>query len=213
MPKREAPVPKEKKPRGKGLWGDLMRAYDTYEYHSFTEDPPDEPFREHWEAVGTRAALIFLGMPLLPILLFRLRVFLYENEVPILPYMCDRLSTIFWHVTIGRYVTIGERPFIAHGEVVIDGRVVIGDDCALSPWVTIGLSGRRKFGFDARGPIIGDRVFIGTGAKVLGPITIGDDVRIGANAVVIDDVPSDATVVGAPARIVHTTRPFVEWTS
>ncbi len=86
---------------------------------------------------------------------------------------------------------------------------MIGDDCVFSPWVTIGLSGRRKFGFDTRGPIIGDRVFIGTGVKILGPITIGDDVRIGANAVVIDDVPSGSTVVGVPARIVHSDLPFV----
>ncbi len=199
----------KKKVRGKGLWGDLQRVYDTYESHSYAEDPPDEPFKEHWEAAGERAAMVFLGMPVWPMLLFRLRVFLYASDVPVLPYVCDRLSTILWRVTIGRYVTIGERPFFAHGEVVIDGRVVIGDDCALSPWVTIGLSGRRKFGFDARGPIIGNRVFIGTGAKVLGPITIGDDVRIGANSVVIDDVPSGATVVGAPARIVHRDLPFV----
>ena len=199
------------KNRGTGLWADLQRAYDTYEQHSYTEEPPDEPFKEHWEEAGVRAALIFLGMPLLPVLLFRLRVFLYENDVPVLPYICDRLSTAIWHVTLGRYVTIGERPFIAHGHVVIDGRVVIGDDVALSPWVTIGLSGRRKHGFITSGPTIGDRVFIGTGAKILGPITIGDDVRIGANSVVIDDVPSGATVVGAPARIVHTTVPFAEW--
>ena len=199
------------KHRGKGLWADLQRAYDTYEQHSYTEEPPDEPFKEHWEEAGVRAALIFLGMPLLPILLFRLRIFLHEHEVAVLPYICDRLSTAIWQVTLGRYVTIGERPFIAHGHVVIDGRVIIGDDVVLSPWVTIGLSGRRKFGFDTRGPTIGDRVFIGTGAKVLGPITIGDDVRIGANSVVIDDVPANATVVGTPARIVHTTVPFAEW--
>ncbi len=205
-------MPRVKK-RGKGLWGDLQREYDAYERHSYTAEPPGEPFKEHWEAAGIRAALIFLGMPVLPVLLFRLRVFLYENEVPVLPYICDRLSTAIWQVTFGRHVTIGERPFIAHGHVVIDGVVDIGDDVVLSPWVTIGLSGRRKDGFNFRGPMIGNRVFIGTGAKVLGPITIGDDVRIGANAVVIDDVPANATVVGAPARIVHTTVPYAEWKS
>jgi serine O-acetyltransferase len=96
---------------------------------------------------------------------------------------------------------------IAHGHVVIDGSVDIGRDCLINPWVTIGLSGSRRWGFDARGPVIGDRVYIGTGAKILGPITIGDDVRIGANAVVIDDVPGGATVVGAPARVVHSAPP------
>ena len=66
---------------------------------------------------------------------------------------------------------------------------------------------------DVRGPTIGDRVVIGTGAKVRGPITIGDDVRIGANSVVIDDVPTGATVVGTPARVVHETPPVsgAEW--
>jgi serine O-acetyltransferase len=93
--------------------------------------------------------------------------------------------------------------FIPHGYVVIDGPVTIGSDCVINPWVTIGLSGSRRWGFDQRGPIIGDRVHVGTGSKVLGPITIGDDVRIGANSVVIDDVPSGATVVGAPARVVR----------
>ena len=89
----------------------------------------------------------------------------------------------------------------------------IGRDCVFSPGVTIGLSGRRRNVFDVRGPTIGDRVFIGTGAKVLGPITIGDDVRIGANSVVIDDVPAGATVVGTPARVVHATPPVSagEW--
>ena len=65
-------------------------------------------------------------------------------------------------------------------------------------------------GLDPRGPVIGDRVFIGTGAKVLGAITVGDDARIGANAVVIEDVPAGATVVGAPARVVQTDPPAWE---
>ena len=205
-------MPRSKK-RGKGLWGDLLREYDAYERHSYTEDAVDQPFKEHWEETGVRAALIFMGMPVLPILLFRLRVFLYDNKVPLLPYICDRLSTAIWQVTFGRHVTIGERPFIAHGHVVIDGVVVIGDDVVLSPWVTIGLSGSRKDGFNFTGPKIGNRVFIGTGAKILGRVTIGDDVRIGANSVVVDDVPAGATVVGAPARIAHTTPPFAEWKS
>ncbi|MCH8949002.1 MAG: serine acetyltransferase [Chloroflexi bacterium] len=196
-----------------GLWEELQAEYDTYEFHSFIADPPDEPFIEHWQAKGERSALIWLGMPVLPILLFRLRERLLRWNVPVLPYLCDRLSTGFWHVSFGRHVEIGPGLFIAHGQVVIDGKVKLGSACVLSPWVTIGLSGRRRNIFDARGPVIGDRVFIGTGAKVLGPITIGDDVRIGANSVVIDDVPSGATVVGTPARIVHETPPptGAEW--
>ncbi len=196
-----------------GLWEELKAEYDTYELHSYTLDPPDEPFVEHWQAKGERSALIWLGMPVLPILLFRIRNHLLRWDVPVLPYLCDRLSTAFWHVSFGRHVEIGPGLFIAHGQVVIDGKVKLGSACALSPWVTIGLSGRRRNVYDLRGPVIGDRVFIGTGAKVLGPITVGDDVRIGANSVVIDDVPSGATVVGTPARVVHETPPpsGAEW--
>jgi serine O-acetyltransferase len=186
-----------------GLWDDLQEAYDTYERHSFMADPPDKPFVDHWKAKGERAARIFLGMPLLPVLLFRLRTHLLRAQVPIFPYLCELLSTAVWRVSIGRFAEVGPGLIIPHGHVVIDGAVKIGRDCIINPWVTIGLSGSRRWGFDHRGPTIGDRVVIGTGAKVLGPITVGDGVRIGANAVVIDDVPPGATVVGAPARVVR----------
>jgi serine O-acetyltransferase len=104
-------------------------------------------------------------------------------------------------VEIGAPVSIGPGLLIAHGNVIIDGEVTIGSGCQLSPFVTIGLD---TGGPDPRfcGPTIGDNVFLGTGAKVLGPVTIGDDARIGANAVVMCDVPANSTAVGIPARIV-----------
>jgi serine O-acetyltransferase len=190
-----------------GLWGELEEAYETYKLHSFTEDPPEKPLRDHWELQGPRLARIYLGMPSLAVMCFRIRNYLLRRGVPIVPYLCDLLSNGLWRVAIGRYVTIGPGFVIAHGHVVIDGNVRVGRDCVINPWVTVGLSGSRRYGFDNRGPVIGDGVFIGTGAKVLGPITVGDGVRIGANAVVIDDVPPGATVVGAPARVVHDTPP------
>ena len=189
------------------LLQDLREAYDTYARYSFTKKPPEKPFVDHWKATGERSARIFLGTSLLPVVLFRLRGHLLRWNVPILPYVCQLLSTGIWHVSIGRRVEIGPGLYIAHGYVVIDGVATIGRHCTINPWVTIGLSGSRRWGFDSRGPIIGDRVYIGTGAKVLGPITVGDGARIGANAVVIDDVPAGATVVGAPARIVHDAPP------
>jgi serine O-acetyltransferase len=195
-----------------GLREELEEVYDTYERHSFTDEPPERPWRERWKVKGPRLARIYLGMPSTAVMLFRIRNELLRHSVPLLPYLCELLSTAFWHVAIGRYVEIGRGLVIAHGHVVIDGDVRIGRNCVINPWVTIGLSGSRRYGFDQRGPVIGDGVFIGTGAKVLGPITIGDRVRIGANAVVIDDVPTGATVVGAPARVVHEAPPawFVE---
>ena len=117
-----------------------------------------------------------------------------------------------WRVAIGRPGSDRAAGLIIpHGNVVVDGVVRIGRDCVINPWVTIGLNRRRGTpGFSPRGPIIGDRVFIGSGARVLGAITIGNDVRIGANAVVIDDVPEGATVVGVPAKVVQSAPPAWE---
>jgi serine O-acetyltransferase len=101
-------------------------------------------------------------------------------------------------------VSIGRRVRIDHfGGIVISGDTVLGDDVILRNGVTIGLKRTGERG----APVIGNRVDIGAGAKILGAIRIGDDVSIGANAVVITDVPSNSLAVGVPARIV--TRPPV----
>ena len=193
--------------RGSRLWRELQEVYDTYEVHSFSERPPDRPVGDHFKGESERLAKVLFGMPTLSVALYRLREDLLRQEWPLLPYLCEALARAFWHVAIGRKVTFGPRLLIPHGHVIIDGKVSIGADVVINPWVTIGLSGSRRWGFDARGPIIGDKVYIGTGAKVLGPITVGDGARIGANAVVMDDVPAGATVVGAPARVVHDAPP------
>ena len=190
------------------FWDDLREAYDTVRRQSFRPEPPDLPFVERWKETGERLALLYLGTPLIPVLLFRIRNHLLRREVPVLPYVCGLLSTAMWGVTIGRHTELGRGLIIPHGHVVIDGVVKIGRNCAINPWVTIGLSNSRRLGFSLQGPTIGDGVYIGTGAKLLGPITVGDGARIGANAVVIDDVPPGATVVGAPARVVHTAPPW-----
>jgi serine O-acetyltransferase len=190
-----------------GIWDELSEAYDTYDRHCFLPKAPKEPQMEHWKKQTERSARIVLGMPLIPVFLLRLRDFFLRRGVPALPYVCEMLSTAGWGVSIGRHVKIGPGLVLPHGQVVIDGIVHIGRDCGINPWVTIGLAGSRRYGFDAHGPLIGDRVFIGTGAKLLGPITIGDGARIGANAVVLDDVPAGATVVGMPARVIHAEQP------
>ncbi len=96
-------------------------------------------------------------------------------------------------------VVIGRRLRIEHSfDIVVSGDAVLGDDVVLRNGVTIGLRHEGKRG----APVIGNRVDIGAGAKLLGPIHIGDDVSIGANAVVIRDVPSHSIAVGVPARVV-----------
>ena len=108
------------------------------------------------------------------------------------------LAEILTGIELPCEVTLGRRFVIDHfGGIVISGDAVFGDDCRIRNGVTVGLRYTNRRG----SPVIGNRVDIGAGAKVLGPIHIGDDVAIGANAVVITDVPSNSIAVGVPARI------------
>jgi serine O-acetyltransferase len=140
---------------------------------------------------------VFLNTRLLAVLMFRCKRLLQQRHVPILPSVLDRACVLFFNVNLGNYTDIGGGLYLPHGNVVVDGMVSIGRNCVIAPWVTIGTNGT------VAGPRIGNDVFIGTGAKVLGAIHVGDRVRIGANAVVIEDVPPDTTVVGIPARPVR----------
>ncbi len=95
--------------------------------------------------------------------------------------------------------TLGRRFRIDHfGGIVISGDAVFGDDCVIRNGVTVGLRHTGQRG----APILGNRVDIGAGAKILGAIRIGDNVAIGANAVVLADVPSNCIAVGVPARVI-----------
>ena len=114
-----------------------------------------------------------------------------------------------WLAHLGRWLTgieihpgatVGRRVFIDHGMGVVIGETAeIGDDCTLYHGVTLGGTSWNK---GKRHPSLGRGVVIGAGAKVLGPILVGDGAKIGCNAVVVRDVPADATAVGIPARIV-----------
>lgn len=118
------------------------------------------------------------------------------------------LGRLFSH--IGRFLTgieihpgatIGRRFFIDHGMgVVIGETAIIGNDCTLYHGVTLG---GTSWNAGKRHPTLEDGVVIGAGAKVLGPITIGENAKIGSNAVVVKDVPVNATAVGIPARILE----------
>ena len=108
------------------------------------------------------------------------------------------LSQILTGVDIPCETVVGRRFRIDHfGGIVISGDTIIGDDVIVRNGVTLGL---RRTGV-AGAPVIGNRVDIGTGAKILGPVHIGDDVGIGANAVVLSDVPSNSIAVGVPAVV------------
>lgn len=96
--------------------------------------------------------------------------------------------------------TIGKGLFIDHGMgVVIGETTVIGDNCTIYQNVTLGGTGKEH---GKRHPTLGNNVLVGSGAKVLGPFTVGDNARIAAGAVVLSEVPANATAVGVPAKIV-----------
>ncbi len=108
------------------------------------------------------------------------------------------LSEILTGIDLPCEAKLGRRFRIDHfGGIVISGDATFGDDCVIRNGVTVGLRHTGQRG----APVIGDRADIGAGAKVLGAIHIGDDVAIGANAVVITDVPSNSIAVGVPAKV------------
>src|SRR5271154_1766679 len=109
------------------------------------------------------------------------------------------LSEILTGIDLPCEASVGRGFRIDHfGGVVISGDAVFGEYCIVRNGVTVGLRSTGQRG----SPFIGDRVDIGAGAKILGPIRIGDDVVIGANAVVLKDVPANSVAVGVPARII-----------
>ena len=113
----------------------------------------------------------------------------------------NRLNSILCNCIIGRGAEFGPRFVLVHATgVVINGAVRGGSDVYLEHQVTIGAERRQS-------PVLGNDVFVGAGAKVLGSVRLGDGARVGANAVVVHDVPAYSTVVGIPARVVRTRTP------
>jgi serine O-acetyltransferase len=120
-------------------------------------------------------------------------------RVPVLPRLLMTIARMLGGIEIHPSARIGRGLFIDHGMgVVIGETAVLGHNVTIFQGVTLGGTGKEK---GKRHPTIGDNVVIGAGAKVLGNITIGSDSMIGANAVVIKDVPPHSTVVGVPGRI------------
>jgi serine O-acetyltransferase len=128
----------------------------------------------------------------------------YRNPLIRLPWgilhlVLSKLSEILFGIYLGKDARIGRRFVIEHfGTIIVHNRAVIGDDCVIRQGVTIGM---RRASHPLDVPVIGDRVDIGAGAKLLGPIRIGNDAAVGANAVVLQDVPDGAIAVGVPAVI------------
>jgi serine O-acetyltransferase len=123
---------------------------------------------------------------------------LREGEVPLAPYLIAYASRAVTNIEIHPAAEIGEDFFIDHGSGVVIGETAeIGDSVTLYQGVTLGGTG---FQTGKRHPTVEDNVTIGSGAKLLGPITVGRGAKVGANTVVIEDVPPSSTVVGNPGH-------------
>jgi serine O-acetyltransferase len=126
---------------------------------------------------------------------------LLEAEVPVLPRVIAYMTRAVTGVEIHPAAVIGREFFIDHGAgVVIGETAVIGNRVTLYQGVTLGGTGFQR---GKRHPTLGDNVTVGSGAKLLGPIAVGDGAKVGANTVVVEDVPPGATVVGNPGHPVR----------
>jgi serine O-acetyltransferase len=127
--------------------------------------------------------------------LYRAKAAMQRRGIPVLPRICHKLMMSTSQITIGDPVVVHPGVYLIHGQMVIDGLVEIHSGAVIGPWTSIGLVAGHMFG-----PTIREGVAIGTGAKLLGEFEVGAHAKVGANAVVVKDVPSGATVVGIPAR-------------
>ena len=132
------------------------------------------------------------------VLWHRLSHALWMNKLYLLGRFSSHISRWLTGIEIHPAAKLGRRLVIDHGMGVVIGETAeIGDDCYIYHQVTLGVA--RTMG-GKRHPTVGNNVIIGAGAKVLGPITVGDNARVGSNAVVVEAVPANTTVVGIPAR-------------
>jgi len=132
---------------------------------------------------------------------------LWQNDFKFLARACSSLARLLTGVDIHPAAVFGQGVFIDHATGVVIGETAeVGDDVTLYQGVTLGGTSLDRV---KRHPTVGNRVTIGAGAKVLGAITIGDDSRIGANAVVVKSVPPNSVVVGVPGQIIARSRPHL----
>lgn len=166
-----------------GLWKDVAYNIErTCEY-----DP----------AVHSKAEVLFLYPHIKALIMHHISHFYWRHHRYFLARLNSNIARRWTGIEIHPGATIGKGLVIDHGMgVVIGETAIVGDDCVIYHGVTLGGTGKQHA---KRHPTIGNRVFIGAGAKLLGNITIGDDAKIGANAVVLKDSVANSVMVGIPA--------------
>jgi serine O-acetyltransferase len=164
--------------------------------------------RQGWEparsrrSAGCRLLLHYTGIR--ATLIHRLAFWLAEGGIPLLPSFLSQLNTALHGIELPPRVAIGPGLYLAHTVGTAINAVRIGSDVTIQAGVVVGLRVEPVF------PTIGDSVTLAAGCKVLGKITVGDGATVGANAVVLSDVPPGATMVGVPARAILPTAPQID---
>ncbi len=134
------------------------------------------------------------------VLLYRISHFFWKLGMPFIPKYLSDIARQMTSIEIHPGAEIGSDFFIDHGAgVVIGETTVIGNNVTIYAGVVLGGTSLEK---KKRHPTLGENVVVGTGAKILGPVTIGDNVRVGANSVVVNDIPPNSVVVGVPGKII-----------
>ncbi|WP_394176053.1 serine O-acetyltransferase [Guptibacillus hwajinpoensis] len=168
------------------MWKTLKQDIDVV----FDQDPAA---RSYFEVILTYAGLHAIWS-------HRVAHWFWKKKFFFLARAVSQLSRFFTGIEIHPGATIGERCFIDHGMGVVIGETCeIGNNVTLFQGVTLGGTGKEK---GKRHPTLEDNTLVATGAKVLGSITIGQNSKVGAGSVVLQDVPEDSTVVGIPGRVV-----------
>lgn len=138
---------------------------------------------------------------MMPVVLIRLAEFFCVKRLSLLAKLCAMLNVAIFGIEVSPKVKIEGGLFLPHTVGTVIGAASIGRNCTIMQGVTLGALESDLSFTPATRPVIGNDVVIGSGAKVLGGITVGDHAKIGANAVVLCDVPAHAVAVGVPARI------------
>lgn len=156
------------------------------------------------DPAARNAAEVFLLYPGIHALMYhKLSSFFYRHKMFFIARWVSQIGARRTNIEIHPGAKIGDGLFIDHGHgVVIGETAIIGNNCTIYHQVTLGGNGREKH--SKRHPTVQDNVLIGAGAKILGPVTIGNNSMIGAGSIVLDDVPENSTVTGMKARVIKT---------
>ena len=148
---------------------------------------------------GLEVFLLYSGLH--AVIWYRIAHWFFKHHLFFIARLLSQTAKWLTGIEIHTGATIGKGLLIDHGSGVVIGETAeIGDNCTIYQGVTLGGTGKDK---GKRHPTLGDNVMVGSGAKILGPFKVGDNSKIAANAVVLEEIPENCTAVGVPARIVR----------